>query len=116
MADNKDEILLKLKIEENRALKKLKEVKESVNNLDRRTKKYKNTVREQVALESKLISVRKQRITLNKQMETSVKGLTKAQIQKKTLLVLLLLQQWNFLGLYLMHLTVLEVWRITLLS
>ena len=35
MADNKDEILLKLKIEENRALKKLKEVKESVNNLDR---------------------------------------------------------------------------------
>ena len=83
MADNKDEILLKLKIEENRALKKLKEVKESVNNLDRRTKKYKNTVREQVALESKLISVRKQRITLNKQMETSVKGLTKAQIQKK---------------------------------
>ena len=62
MADNKDEILLKLKIEENRALKKLKEVKESVNNLDRRTKKYKNTVREQVALESKLISVRKQEL------------------------------------------------------
>jgi len=82
MADNKDEILLKLKIEENRALKKLKEVKESVNNLDRRTKKYKNTVREQVALESKLISVRKQRITLNKQMEGSVKKLTKAQLQK----------------------------------
>ena len=44
MAESKDEILLKLKIEENRALKKLKEVKESVNHLDRRTKKYKNTV------------------------------------------------------------------------
>jgi hypothetical protein len=79
MADSKDEIILKLKIEENRALRKLKEVKESVGSLDRRTTKYKNTVREQVALESKLISIRKQRVAANKQMEGSVKKLTKAQ-------------------------------------
>ena len=84
MASDKEEILLKLKIEENRALKKLKEVKESVNNLDRRTTKYKNTVREQVALESKLISIRKQRVVANKQMEGSVERLTKAQVKGKT--------------------------------
>jgi hypothetical protein len=79
MAVDKEQILFELKIEENRALKRLKDVKESVKNLDRRTVKYKNTVKEQIALESKLISIRKQRVIVNKQMEGSVKKLTKAQ-------------------------------------
>lgn len=84
MADNKQEILFKLKIEENRALRSLKNVKESVDNLDRRTTKYKNTVKEQVALESKLASIRKQRISINKNLEKSTKSLTTAQVQGKT--------------------------------
>jgi hypothetical protein len=79
MAADKEQILFELKIEENRASKKLKAVKEAVKTLDRRTVKYKNTVKEQIALESKLISIRKQRVIVNKQMEGSVKKLTKAQ-------------------------------------
>lgn len=84
MADNKQEVLFKLKIEENRALRSLKNVKKSVDNLDRRTTKYKNTVKEQVALESKLASIRKQRISINKNLEKSTKSLTTAQVQGKT--------------------------------
>ena len=83
MADSKEEILYQLKIEENRALRSLKNVKEAVNNLDRRTTTYKNTVKEQVRLETQLASIRKQRIQINKGVEKSVKDLTKAQVQKK---------------------------------
>ena len=83
MADSKEEILYQLKIEENRALRSLTNVKEAVGNLDRRTTTYKNTVKEQVRLETQLASIRKQRIQVNKNVEKSVKSLTKAQIQKK---------------------------------
>jgi hypothetical protein len=83
MADSKEEILYQLKIEENRALKSLTKVKEGVKTLDRRTTKYKETVKEQIRLESQLASIRKQRIQVNKGVEKSVKDLTKAQVQKK---------------------------------
>lgn len=83
MAESTETILFNLKIEENRATRKLQEVKEAVNSLDRRTTKYKNTVREQIALETKLTQIRKQRITANKQLEVSSKGLTKAQMQQQ---------------------------------
>lgn len=73
MASDKEQLIFQLKIEENRATKKLREVKEAVKTLDRRTVKYKDTVKEQIALESKLISIRKQRVVANKQMEGSVK-------------------------------------------
>jgi hypothetical protein len=83
MADSKEEILYQLKIEENRALRSLTKVKEGVKTLDRRTTKYKETVKEQIRLESQLASIRKQRIQVNKGVEKSVKDLTKAQVQKK---------------------------------
>ena len=83
MAESTETILFNLKIEENRATRKLQEVKEAVNSLDRRTTKYKNTVREQIALETKLTQIRKQRITANKQLEVSSKGLHKTQMQAK---------------------------------
>ena len=83
MADSKEQILYQLKIEENRALKSLTKVKEGVKTLDRRTTKYKETVKEQIRLESQLASIRKQRIQVNKGVEKSVKDLTKAQVQKK---------------------------------
>ena len=59
MADSKEEILYQLKIEENRALRSLTNVKEAVGNLDRRTTTYKNTVKEQVRLETQLASIRR---------------------------------------------------------
>ena len=83
MAENTETILFNLKIEENRATRKLQEVKEAVNSLDRRTTKYKNTVREQIALETKLTQIRKQRISVNKQSEISLKALNKTQKQAK---------------------------------
>lgn len=83
MAESTETILFNLKIEENRATRKLQEVKEAVNSLDRRTTKYKNTVREQIALETKLTQIRKQRISVNKQSEISLKALNKTQKQAK---------------------------------
>jgi ABC-type transporter Mla subunit MlaD len=79
MADSKEEILYQLKIEENRALRSLQKVNEAVKSLDRRKKEYKETVKDQVRLETQLASIRKQRIQINKGVEKSVKGLTKAQ-------------------------------------
>ena len=84
MADNKNDILIKIKIEENRALRSLTKVKESVQKLDRRTREYKEAVAEQVRLETKLNSLRKQRIAINNKVETSVKKLTKVQKEGKT--------------------------------
>ncbi len=83
MANNTEDILFNLKIEENRATKKLKEVKEAISSLDRRTTKYKNTVKQQIELENKLIQIRQKRVGVNKQMKSSVEGLTKAQVQAK---------------------------------
>ncbi len=83
MADSKETILYELKIEELRALRSLKDVKEAVNSLDRRTKPYKESVKELVRIETQLASIRKQRIQVNKNVEKSVKSLTKAQVQKK---------------------------------
>ena len=83
MADNKNDILIKIKIEENRALRSLTKVKESVQKLDRRTREYKEAVAEQVRLETKLNSLRKQRIAINNKVETSVKKLTKVQKEGK---------------------------------
>ena len=82
MASDKEQLIFQLKIEENRALKSLKSVKEAVGSLDRRTTKYKDAVKQQIALESKLITIRKQRVVANKQLEGSVSKLTKAQLQK----------------------------------
>ena len=82
MAESKD-ILFNLKIEENRATKKLSEVKDAISSLDRRTTKYKDAVRQQVALETQLTQIRKQRIKVNKQAELSLGNLTKKQIQAK---------------------------------
>lgn len=83
MAESTETILFNLKIEENRATRKIQEVKEAVNSLDRRTTKYKNTVRQQIALETKLTQIRKQRISVNKQSEISLKALNKTQKQAK---------------------------------
>ncbi len=79
MAEDKNDILIKIKIEENRALRSLTKVKESVQKLDRRTREYKEAVAEQVRLETKLNSLRKRRVAINNKVETSVKRLTKSE-------------------------------------
>ena len=84
MTEDKNDILIKIKIEENRALRSLTKVKESVQKLDRRTREYKEAVAEQVRLETKLNSLRKQRVAINNKVETSVKKLTKVQQEGKT--------------------------------
>ena len=83
MADSTENILFNLKIEENRALRSLKDVKEAVSSLDRRTRKYKNAVKEQVALETQLTNVRKRRLVVNKQLKTSIDKITKKQLQQR---------------------------------
>ena len=79
MAEDKNDILIKINIEENRALRSLTKVKESVQKLDRRTREYKEAVAEQVRLETKLNSLRKRRVAINNKVETSVKRLTKSE-------------------------------------
>ena len=83
MADNNIDILVDLKVEENRVIRALDNAKSIMNNADRRTTKYKKSVEAVVQAELKLAQIRKQRIALNKQAENSVKNLTKAQIQAK---------------------------------
>ena len=79
MANNKQEILIELKILENRALKNLEKVKESIKGLDRRTRPYKEAVAEQVRLETQLASIRGRRVAINSKVETSVNRLNKAE-------------------------------------
>ena len=79
MATNKQEILIELKILENRALRNLEKVKESIKRLDRRTREYKEAVAEQVRLETQLASIRGRRVAINSKVETSVNRLNKAE-------------------------------------
>jgi len=79
MATNKQEILIELKILENRALRNLEKVKESIKRLDKRTRDYKEAVAEQVRLETQLASIRGRRVAINSKVETSVNRLNKAE-------------------------------------
>lgn len=83
MADNKVEILYDLKIQENRVARVLEKNNEIMRKADRRTREYKNAVREVVKAEAKLANIRRQKITVNKATEKSVKSLTQAQVQAK---------------------------------
>ena len=83
MAENKVDILFDLKIQENRVKRELSKLNEIVKTADRRTRKYKEAVKGVVNAEMQLANIRKKRIIINKQVETSEKKLTTAQVQAK---------------------------------
>lgn len=83
MAENSVDILFDLRVQENRVKRELEKANKVMQEADRRTKKYKNSVRDVINAELKLAKIRKDRIAINKQAAVSQQNLTKAQIQAK---------------------------------
>lgn len=83
MADNSIDILFDLRVQENRVKRELEKANKVMQEADRRTKRYKNSVKDVINAELKLAKIRKDRIAINKQAVVSQQNLTKAQIQAK---------------------------------